>query len=262
MTIKRQREMYDVKNLEAFLAEVAEGSVPGAFARNVQGYRSVLTSSLEDLSELTPTIIPIPASAIAMEIDSSSVNDAAAGTGAQQVEVHGLDANYVEISELITTNGTTAVATVNSYIRINNFHVMQVGSGGVAAGDITLQSVGGATIYNKIAAGGNMCLQSHITIPANKTGFIHKIAMGAVTVNTNTSARILLRAKADWHDRSLITPYNFEKITAFQDGSLEQFVGHWYPSQCDIKVSGQLTSGAVATIGTCNFNVYIFNQET
>lgn len=48
-------------------------------------------------------------------------------------------------------------------------------------------------------------------------------------------------------------------MTAFQDGSQEQRVGHWYPAMCDIKVSGQLTSGAVATTGTCNFSIYIFN---
>ena len=58
--------------------------------------------------------------ATSLELLSSNVNDTSAGTGAQTVRVDGLDANYVEISQTVTLNGTTPVVLVTPLFRINS----------------------------------------------------------------------------------------------------------------------------------------------
>lgn len=250
--------MYEVKPLEAYLAEIAAGRVPNAAAHTVDGYNPAIGNSLTDISELGVNTIPLPASAIAMEVVSSSVNDASAGTGAQIVMIHGLDSTWVEISEEVALNGTTPVALTKSYLRINNFHVMTAGTGGVAAGTIKLQATGAGTEYDRITVGGNANLQAHFTVPANYSVFIHNITMGLVTVNTNTAGRVILRAKVHWHDRTLLTVYHFEKTMVFQEGSDTIPIGLWYPPMCDIKLSAQRITGAADLFASGNFNIYKF----
>lgn len=62
-----------------------------------------------------------PTEARVHAIVSSSTDDdgnPTSNTGAHTVLVEGLDENWEEISETVTLNGTSAVNTVNSYIRI------------------------------------------------------------------------------------------------------------------------------------------------
>jgi hypothetical protein len=69
--------------------------------------------------------------ATVLKVSSSSVNDTSAGTGARTVELSGLDADYNEISELVTLNGQTPVNTTKLFLRINRMVVRSAGSGGV-----------------------------------------------------------------------------------------------------------------------------------
>lgn len=100
---------------------------------------------------------------------SSSANDTAAGTGVQKVQVvyYTLDATgkiHGPFSEIVTLNGTTAVAMVATNVAlVERLYAMATGSGGVAAGIISLQAAAdgsGATIAS-IAAGDTRTLLCH-----------------------------------------------------------------------------------------------------
>jgi len=84
-------------------------------------------------------IYPLQATAQLLEIVSSSAADAAAGLGARTVKITGLNALYEVITETLTLNGVTAVATVNAYLRINEFKVVTVGATGYNVGTVTLR---------------------------------------------------------------------------------------------------------------------------
>jgi uncharacterized Zn-binding protein involved in type VI secretion len=123
------------------------------------------------------TTYAFPAAATVMKVSSSSASDAAAGTGARTVIIEGLDANYAEISETVTLNGQTAVNTVNSYLRINDFRVASVGSGATAAGTLyvgtgTVTTGVPATIYAQIVIGYNQSTQAVYTVPAGYTAYV------------------------------------------------------------------------------------------
>lgn len=258
---KFHRNIYQVKPLESYLAEIAAGRITNAKMRTVDGFNAAIVDTLTDLTELGVAVVPLPASAITMEVVSNSVNDAAAGTGAQTVEVHGLDTDWVEIDEIITLNGTTPVALVNSYRRINDMHVMSAGSGGVAAGTISLQATGAGTEYDRITVGGNENLQAHFTVPDTYSAFIHVANTGIITDNVNTAGRVTLRATVDRYDRSLIPVYHFERTSVYKDGSGPVDIGMWYPSKCDIKLSAKRVVGAQGVIASGGFNIYLFRND-
>lgn len=117
------------------------------------------------------SLIPIPnqTTGESMTIVSTSADDASAGTGIRTVFVHYLDNAWAEASETVTLNGLTPVNLIATNIKfIQSIHAASVGSGGVAAGDITIYKTGDATtVYDLIKAGGNMSLTISMMVPAN-----------------------------------------------------------------------------------------------
>ena len=84
-----------------------------------------------------------PAGVVSMV--SSSANDTAAGTGARTVLLRGVDADYFEVSETVTLNGTTPVASTTQMIWVNDAHVTSTGTLQRSAGTIDI-SIGGVNI--------------------------------------------------------------------------------------------------------------------
>lgn len=238
---------------------IVEGVLSGFTARDVLGYNSVVEGGgdpIKDLSELGVNVIPRPSSALVMEVISTAAADTAAGTGVRTVEIHGLDANFDEREETVTLNGLAAVALSGTWIRINHVHAETVGSGGVAAGNINVQS--GGTVYDMISAGGNSSLQCHFTIPNGKTGFILGWNASAITGAGGTKARLLLQATADW-DHSL-TP----DVFSFQDVIIQNNGGNYrsfplpilVPSRTDIKASAQRVAGTSTVQATADIDLF------
>ena len=114
-------------------------------------------------------VYPFKTTATLMEVVSTSVNDAVAGTGATSIIVQGLDPNYNEVSETVLLNGTTAVPTVNTYIAINACFVTGAGVGATNAGTISIRDVGGGTVRQIIPVGYSISRSSVYTVPAGYT---------------------------------------------------------------------------------------------
>ena len=104
---------------------------------------------------------------------SSSVNDAAAGTGARTVKITYFTVlGDVPNTETVALNGTTAVNTVNTDICfIEKMEVLTAGSGGVPAGAITLHSTptSGGVAVASIAAGDNRTMYAHHYVARGRT---------------------------------------------------------------------------------------------
>lgn len=115
-----------------------------------------------------------PVVAAALELVSTNAADAAAGTGARTVLVEGLDGNYVPINETVILNGTTPVALVNSYLRINGMRVVTAGSAGRALGNVDLYTAVGNNTQAVLSGEDleNVSMASHFTVPANRTAYI------------------------------------------------------------------------------------------
>lgn len=159
-----------------FYFEVARGNVSGHTAVQKFGRNNDIdTAAAEDIWAGGGTRAYL-SSAETMDIASASTNDdgSPAGTGAQSVIIEGLDSSYEEISETVTMNGTTAVTTTNSYLRVHRLYVHDVGSVETNDGDITCDPTtsGSGSRQALVAAGDGQTLIGHYTVPANKTAYM------------------------------------------------------------------------------------------
>lgn len=233
-----------------FLLDVARGKVKGATAIHILGNNDATSSSLEDMWEGTTSGLYVfpAAGGIQMEV-AGGANDTAAGSGVQQVMIHYLDANYIQKSEFVEMNGATPVNTVaTDILRVQNMHSSRVGSGGVAAGAITLESTDSAVEYTRIRAGINTSLTGVWTVPANQTLYITEWETGAIATTANRTTEFFLRATSSFHGILLPGIFNVKDIIHLQLGSIETSfdLPLKIPAKADVKVS-VVSSGAMET---------------
>ena len=177
----------------------ALGEIINHEAYIVTGYRSNIAATLpsyEVVGPLSASRPPMPFTAAQVEVVSTSANDTSGGTGIQQVMIDGLDATGARQTETVTLNGVTAVTTTGSWTFINMVHAESVGSGGQAAGDISIQSVGGGTEYTRIPAGFCEDQQLFFRVP---TGSQVVIGGWGVSVTTSKASIMRLRTDVDAH---------------------------------------------------------------
>lgn len=135
-------------------------------------------------------IYPFLAAASALEVVSSSASDGVGGVGARTIVINGLDNLYVEMSEVVTLNGTTPVPLTKSFLRINNSLIMSAGSSEVNVGTIDIRSPS-STVRAQIPIGYGITRSSLYTVPAGHTlselslfGCINRTGGGAVRYAT------------------------------------------------------------------------------
>lgn len=187
------------------------------------GRRASLATTVggDDLWEGAAVTVPYPdqTNGEQLTLVSTSANDASAGSGAQQVDVHGIRKGGTEYVETVTMNGTTPVnTTITDWIFVQYIHTQRVSAlGAVAAGDISVYRTGDATrIYNVIKAGGNVSLGAHRMVPAGKSFYLNFIKADA-TDNKPISVRF--RATCDYE--GVLTPniFIFNEIFELQNSA-------------------------------------------
>jgi hypothetical protein len=98
-------------------------------------------------------------SASTLSVVSSSANDTAAGTGARQITITGVDGNNDTLVENVTLNGVTPVVTSGTFLGVNRVQVISSGSGTVNAGDITITASTGGSVQAYLATGTSITQQ-------------------------------------------------------------------------------------------------------
>lgn len=236
------------------LLQIGRLKVKGADPFSILGLRTGINAGTPfDLTELGVGTVPVPAVAAAMELVSSNAADDGAppGTGVQQVEAHVLDADYKDHHITVVLNGVGAVpiqvagANLN-ILRVNDLHAVAVGSGGVAAGNITLQGLGGGTAYARISAGNNRALQAHFTVPAGKRALLVGWLVSGAASAVATHLQVLLRATAmDGTYRAGVFLAQDIAIPANGVPVYRPFVvPRIFPAKTDIKVTATRLAGA------------------
>lgn len=195
---------YSVSNngkSEEFYLQVARGQVVGHRVLTRSGVNpDIDTGAVESLWDFGGLYV-FPPSASVMTVSSSSASDTAAGTGARTVLVTGLDANYAEIQEIVTLNGTTAVNTVNAYLRCHGMTVLTTGSGATAAGNIHMGTgvvTAGvpAVVYAFILLGWNTSQTVAYTVPAGYTAYLVDLVVSSISSAVNQSTQLSFRQRS------------------------------------------------------------------
>lgn len=158
---------------------------------NKFGYNTSVGGSFEPITDLGTN--NLPTTAAVSVVSSSSDDDASGGTGAQTLEIQGLDANYNLQTSTISLDGTNAVTTgSDTYLRIFRMTVLTAGTGETNAGNITA-SVGGSNVA-QINAGNGQTLMGVYTVPA---GYHCSLLKFQASISKNQEATIQLRTKAE-----------------------------------------------------------------
>lgn len=170
----------------------------------------------------TAGVIPIPNQTIGEQVTlvSTSAADTAAGTGVQQVDIHGLDASGLVVSEVVDMAGLTPVNTVRTNWRfIQSIHADRVGTDNTAAGDINCYRTGDATrVYNMLDTGGNMSLSTARMVPAGKQLIITGWSCGATS-----DKDVIMRLRATSTFEHTLTPsgfFLFKRTVALKNNSV------------------------------------------
>lgn len=247
-----------------YLYDIAEGNVSGHESWSKIGFNGDVDVGTEDMIAQGGLYV-FPASAIQMDIVSSSAEDDPAkadtnpGTGIHTVTLYYLDADGVEHTEDINLNGTAAVATVATNIyRVQNMRAKVCGTGGAAAGNITLSEHSGTTYkYGYIMTGHTRMRQCVWTVPAGKTLYITSISFAVGGAAATKTAIFTTVAKYDnkaGAARTFFLPYN-EVIV--EDGTYhrELEIPTKLPAGTDLKVRVQ--SYTADSICTCSLRGWL-----
>lgn len=170
-----------------FYFEVSDGGV----ARH---WHDTLETSIEITASGAKTLWPLmntqeyafPSAAQPLAVVSSSASDASGGSGAKQIRILGLDGNWDWIEEDVALNGASVVYTLNEFLRVNDVFVISAGSGGVAAGNIsvlTTEETPSDFEVGYIQSGKSMSATSAYSIPRNHRYHIKEYHLGYNTKN-------------------------------------------------------------------------------
>lgn len=176
---------------EPFDLQVSRGQVDGHRAVFRSAYSTLITSSQNYAVWNRAANYVFPTVASTMTLSSSSTSDTT-----QSVLISGLDANYEEISEVLTLNGQNAVTSTKSFFRVNDMLVLTDSPvGNIYFGTGTVTTGVPANVYGFISAGDNQQLGGWYTVPKGNTLYIQGGSVNAslanqnklVTINFNTT---------------------------------------------------------------------------
>lgn len=215
---------------------IARGAIFDVSHINKFGYNTAVGASYETITDLGTNILPTSAAVVSV-VSASSADDEGS-TGAEKVEVQGLDANYNLQIEEVTMNGTSAVTTTNTFIRVFRMRVTQAGTGEINAGNITA-SIGGSDVA-RILTDKGQTLMAVYTVPKGKRAYLIKFQG---SLSKNQEANFKLRVKVNggaWNVKGLW-------------GTFAESVNYEYPvplefdEETDIQVLGK--AGATSEMG-------------
>jgi len=183
-----------------FLIEVRKGNVVGhAMVHKFGANLFVPNGSWAFVNLLGFTAWP-QSTGTTVRVKAGNAADTAAGAGAQEVTVVGLqEGTLLETSETIATNGGSAsLSTTTVFHRVYRVYVSAVGTyEGNNTGDIVIENTAGTQDLLKITAGDGQSLFAGYSIPAGKTAYFLGIHN---TVDTGKAVDIRVMTRRDLDD--------------------------------------------------------------
>ena len=172
------RSISQVGTSEPFELQVARGQIPGHSTLFKYGYNPNIVNVNETIWDVGG-IYAYPSSAVKMTATSTD----GANDQDVQVVISGLDADYNELTETVTLNGSGTAETDGFFIRV--FRAFITGAQ-TPLGTINITNTG--TTYARITLGENQTLMAVYTVPAGKSLYINN---GTATHGTDTSGAFM-----------------------------------------------------------------------
>ena len=149
--------------------EIATGTVPGMQAVNKFGRNISVTSGTTHTIWDGGGVYSFPSTALMTSI--SQTTDQAAMRG-QQIDVHGLDANWDLVQQQPTLDATDTTTVVTLATPLIRCFRMKVLADVVGDSDIMVHNAAASQNYAVIAAGNNQTLMAVYTVPNGKSAYM------------------------------------------------------------------------------------------
>lgn len=160
----------------------------------------VFTGRNADVDSGTEEIVPaargtLPAAAYVASIVSADTNDDGnpVGTGARTVRIIGLNASFEPIEETVTLNGTGAVTTTATFIRVNGVEVVTCGSNGTNVGALSVSL--NSQLQATVPAGQGRASGLVFAVPADHHVEIDHLMLHPGELATTNSLRYQLQSR-------------------------------------------------------------------
>lgn len=233
---------------------VAQGEVVGHTKERKFGDNPSVGTSYEAIWEVGGDAV-WPIAAETLSVVSSDVDDDDGDTGARTILIQGLDADLAAVQEVVTMNGTSAVTTTNSYLRLNRAFVVTCGtSGGTNEGDIVITQSSSGDAMGRISAGLGQTQKALYTVPAGYTLYNTKIVY---TTDSSKTVDFQVRIRALDSDTGS-APYTPWRQIAYVPGvSGIEVTGDGYteiPAGTDIEFRAKASTGTA----TCAVSVQFY----
>ncbi len=172
---------------------VKRGSYPKLSGINKFGFKASVGGTFETIWDGTGNYVYPSAADYVDVVCADGTEDVVGGTGAQTVEIQGLDADYNLQSEVITLNNPDSAGvegrSVNQYIRLFRCIVTLSGTARVNQGDISFNI--GAITAAIISAEAGQTLMAVYTVPAGKRAYLMSFNFGEEKAK-ETLARVMV----------------------------------------------------------------------
>ena len=230
---------------------IARGLVRHTSHINKFGRSAALNGDFETVWSVgAPMVYPDRANTVI--VVSSSGDDTAGGTGAQKIEITGIDENYYANTLTIPLAGASQASNADiKFWRVYRTVVTNAGSGGTNDGNITL-TIGGNTA-SFVGAGDAQSLQSTFTTAKNQTGYIIDMMINTGKDNKAGLFRLVQKHINNgnvFNTKQIIENYRNSIITNFP-------VPLVIPPLHDIEIQGKNSSDSSAMSGVGNFNIVL-----
>ena len=166
----------------------AEGKESGYQNLYRSAYSNAITTVRSVIRAAGGTYV-FPTVASTMTVSSSSTADIG-----QSILIEGLNASYVEQSEVVVLNGQTGVSTTKSYFRLNKITVITDSPntvGGIYVGTGTVTAGVPATVYGFCSSADRVSQSTIYTVPAGKK---YIVTNGSISSGTTASGNKYITA--------------------------------------------------------------------
>lgn len=185
-----------------FFVRASAGHVQEVVPAHKNSSNTAVGVTVEDIWN-TGGVLQYLTSSETMDVVSSSTDDDGnpAGIGAQTLILYGVNNNYVPIEEVITMDGTSAVTTTNSFLRVNRMNVLDVGSNDSNVGTITATASSAATVQAEISAAEGGTSKSQMTVPDGYFAIVTSLTLSTSNLTTSRADLQLRLNGNSWIDR-------------------------------------------------------------
>jgi len=238
-----------------FLIEVEKSNIPGHSMIHKFGRNDAVSSGSWEHVSLTPfSTANFRTSPIAMRVKAGNANDTAAGNGAREVTIQGIDSNFNEVSEAVATAGESASANTSAtFWRVHRAWVSAAGTYTAAnTAAIVIEDSGGGADFMTIGVEEGQSQYTGWTTPINKTAYLLSLHI-SVDSATNKEADVRIFTRENIDDVS--APMSSKRLKLFFDGIEGGY--RYYPKGPEFIINAKADLWAEARGDTNNTQVSV-----